>query len=218
MIETTRVVIMPTKINSPIVIEIMLFGTMGIPPDSRGFSSQNQKDIPESTSIEAPVVVGLGANLGFLRETFSLVLTQLKGEFDVRGVSSLYRSDPIGPRQPDFLNAAVLLECSRELDDVLGRLQELESELGRVRSLRWGPRVIDLDILWAGTRICNSARLTVPHIQLRRRAFALRPLLDLIPGARDPRDGVPYRSFLEDVSEQVIYRMASEGWDDDFSG
>lgn len=100
-----------------------------------------------------------------------------------------------------FLNAALALETSLSPLALLDALLDVERRLGRVRRERWGPRSIDLDILWTDTGTFDSPRLTVPHPELRRRAFALRPLLDVAPDATDPRDGTTYERVLASLEQ-----------------
>lgn len=143
------------------------------------------------------VVIGLGANLGAPELALRRAAAELSTWGAVVKVSRLYRSSPVGgPPQPDFLNAALLFSFPGSLRSLLGRLQELEATAGRVRRERWGPRSLDLDILWASGLAVNEPDLIVPHPRLRERAFALRPLLDVAPDAFDPRDGVPYAQLL----------------------
>lgn len=160
----------------------------------------------------APLVVGLGANLGDAQVTLLRAVERLSEEFVVRLVSPLYRTAAIGPEQPDFLNAAVLLDEPRDLLEVLQILHRLENEFHRVREVRWGPRTLDLDILWAESRVALSSILTVPHRELRHRAFALKPLLDLIPTAKDPQDGTSYQAILPSLEHQLIERVAHGAW------
>ena len=106
----------------------------------------------------------------------------------VRARSRVYETAPVGgPEQPDYLNAAVLVEWSGTPLALLDRLQAIEHELGRVRTVTNGPRTIDLDILWISENgnplQVSEPRLVVPHPRLLERAFALLPLLDLVPSA-----------------------------------
>ena len=87
-----------------------------------------------------------------------------------------------GPPQGPFLNAAVLVEYA-EIRALFGALLAIELELGRVRTVTWGPRTIDLDLLWAESESIASADLVVPHPRLHERAFAILPLLDVAPHA-----------------------------------
>lgn len=129
------------------------------------------------------------------------------------GISSLYRTAPVGgPDQADFLNAAVLLDYPGSLHKLLLALQALETTLGRVRVVRFGPRTLDLDILWAGSREEVTSSLTVPHPELSRRAFALRPLLDVFPDAQEPGSGRRYAEIFGLMEGQKIQLVAAQNW------
>jgi 2-amino-4-hydroxy-6-hydroxymethyldihydropteridine diphosphokinase len=155
------------------------------------------------------VVIGLGANQGEPIASFEAALDDLGDVLEVRGVSPVYRTAPIGPEQPDFLNAAVRAECALAPEQLLDRLLKTEAKLGRLRGLRWGPRVLDLDLLWIAGRRIDTARLCVPHPRLVERAFALYPLLDVAPDARDPRDGRAYRDLRDSLGSQRADRLAA---------
>ncbi|MBI4817943.1 MAG: 2-amino-4-hydroxy-6-hydroxymethyldihydropteridine diphosphokinase [Deltaproteobacteria bacterium] len=96
-------------------------------------------------------------------------------------VARLYRTAPIGPTQPEFLNSAVELLTELGPEALLDRVLKIEADLGRQRRERWGPRVIDLDILVGGAPF-RSARLVMPHPELASRRFALSPLAELYSG------------------------------------
>ena len=105
----------------------------------------------------------------------------------------MYETAPVGgPPQGPFLNAAVRLTWTDPVLVLLEHLYAIEHDLGRVRGIRNGPRTIDLDILWGEGLIIDSPRLVVPHPRLHERAFAVAPLLDVMPGAVAPRNGKPY--------------------------
>lgn len=138
-------------------------------------------------------VVGLGANLGDRVATLQKALRELTVVAPVAKVSRCYASAPLGgPPQPAFLNAAALVEYGGSATDLLDELLAIEARLGRTRGARWGPRVIDLDLLWAEDLVVETESLSLPHPRLAQRAFALLPMLELVPGARDPRTGRPY--------------------------
>ncbi len=123
-------------------------------------------------------VIGLGSNLGDSRRLLATAALEIERLGRPRGRSSLYETEPVGPPQPRFLNAALRLDIGLAPDALLEALLGIERRLGRVRNERWGPRLIDLDILWAkGTAVATPA-LSVPHPELRKRAFALFPLLE----------------------------------------
>jgi 2-amino-4-hydroxy-6-hydroxymethyldihydropteridine diphosphokinase len=104
-----------------------------------------------------------------------------------------------GPPQPEYFNAAARVAFDGEPEALLDALLAIEARLGRVRAERNGPRTIDLDVLWIEGVAHQSARLEVPHPRLRERAFALVPLLEVAPGARDPRSGETYAAPPGDV-------------------
>lgn len=111
----------------------------------------------------------------------------------VTGRSRVYETAPVGgPEQGPFLNAALALTWSAAPLDLIDALLAVERSLGRVRDVRWGPRTIDLDVLWIEGTVVDDARLVVPHPGLASRAFAILPLLDVAPAARDPRSGARY--------------------------
>ncbi len=110
-------------------------------------------------------------------------------------------------KQPDFVNAVAELDSSLEPEALLAKLLDTEHELGRTRTgPRWGPRVIDLDLLTYGERIMATERLQIPHPRLAERAFVLVPLLDLEPGFSIPGAG-PADECLQRVSDQQVHRL-----------
>lgn len=132
-----------------------------------------------------PVVLGLGSNLGgrvsLLRAAADLLAHRLEAEVSRAPV---WRTAPVGPPQPDYLNTAVGLRTGRALGEVLDVALGVERTLGRVRATRWGPRTLDADVLWHDGPAVHDARIDVPHPELTRRPFALAPLLALAPDAR----------------------------------
>jgi 2-amino-4-hydroxy-6-hydroxymethyldihydropteridine diphosphokinase len=127
-------------------------------------------------------VVGLGSNLGERGDFLAHAVTRLAAlpQLRLTALSRVFESDAHGPPQPRYLNAAARLTCDYRAEELLQQLLAIEAALGRTRVVRWGPRVLDLDILW-GREAVRSAHLTVPHARLRERAFALAPLLDVAP-------------------------------------
>ncbi len=136
--------------------------------------------------------IGLGANLGDPIETIGLAVSRLAEIGAVLACSSLYRTPAGGVTdQPDFVNGAVALDSTLEPYALLAALKTREQELGRVASFRWGPRAIDLDILdIPGVRL-NDPKLTIPHLRLADRAFALVPLAEIAPAYASARDALP---------------------------
>ncbi len=136
--------------------------------------------------------VGIGANLGPREETLRRAV-ELLGRADgveVVGVSELRETDPVGVvDQPPFLNGAVAIETMLSARALLDLLLEIERSLGRVRGERWGPRVVDLDLLVYGNEVVDEPGLHVPHPRLHERRFALEPLADLNPELEIPGRG-----------------------------
>ncbi|MFT3755891.1 MAG: 2-amino-4-hydroxy-6-hydroxymethyldihydropteridine diphosphokinase [Pseudoxanthomonas sp.] len=147
--------------------------------------------------MKTEVGVGLGANIGQPQEAVRAAIRAL-GELPgsrLLASSRLYRTPAWGNvSQPDFVNAAVLLETSLTPSSLLAHLLEIERKTGRRRggdtaSTRWGPRVLDLDLLLYGDRVINESGLRVPHPHLHERAFALVPLAEIAPHAPFPGHG-----------------------------
>jgi 2-amino-4-hydroxy-6-hydroxymethyldihydropteridine diphosphokinase len=152
-------------------------------------------------------VIGLGSNLGDRRAHLAAAGRRIAELGTVVRASAIYETAPVGPLQPDFLNAALRLLTALSPEALLERLLDFERELGRVRNERWGPRVIDLDILWClGVRL-ETEHLVVPHAELRARAFALVPLLDVAPDARDPADRTPYSVIVSSTDTSGVREL-----------
>ena len=136
--------------------------------------------------------VGLGSNLGEREAMIRLALddlVRLPSTTLVRA-SSLYDTEPVGEtEQPSFLNAVAQLETELSARQLLWNLLLIERRLGRVRTRRWGPRVIDLDLLLLGGEVLDEPGLTVPHPELIRRSFVLVPLVELDPLVVHPVTG-----------------------------
>jgi 2-amino-4-hydroxy-6-hydroxymethyldihydropteridine diphosphokinase len=136
--------------------------------------------------------VGLGANLGERESTLARAV-KLLGEADgveVVGVSELRETNPVGVvDQPPFLNGAVTVDTTLPPRALLDLLLEIERSLGRVREERWGPRIVDLDLLVYGDEVIDEPGLGVPHPRLHERRFALEPLAELDPDLEVPRLG-----------------------------
>ena len=143
------------------------------------------------------VFVGLGSNLGDRELNLRRALVRLEQLGSVR-VSSFRETDPVGVTdQPKFLNAAAELATDLSPRELLKRLLEIERELGRDRATerRWGPRVIDLDLLLFGEEAIDEPGLTVPHPRLADRRFVLEPLCELNEDLALP-DGTRVRDLL----------------------
>jgi 2-amino-4-hydroxy-6-hydroxymethyldihydropteridine diphosphokinase len=142
--------------------------------------------------VSPRTVVLFGSNLGDRLATMRAAARELSAVARVDATSHVYATAAVGPPQPDYLNAAALVRFDGTPESLLDALLGIERRLGRVRAEKWGPRTIDLDVAWIDGTIVDTPRLQVPHPCLLDRAFALVPMLELVPDARDPRTGEVY--------------------------
>lgn len=136
--------------------------------------------------------LGLGSNLGNRLTTLQISLDCLNQSETVRliRVSPVYETVPVGgPEQPDYLNAAAEIVTESEPNELLRICNEIENKLGRTRSIQWGPRTLDIDILLYGGEYIQTDMLTIPHPHMHERAFVLKPLADIAPQAVHPVSG-----------------------------
>ena len=134
------------------------------------------------------VYIGIGSNLGNKEENLkkALQLIERKG-IRIKDLSSFHETPPWGKRdQPLFLNAAIKAETDLSPEDLLKALLEVEKEMGRVRGEKWGPRIIDLDILLFNGEVVERPGLKIPHPYMHEREFVLVPLSEIAPDLVHP--------------------------------
>ena len=160
-------------------------------------------------------LICLGSNLGDRKAILDGAIAQLRQTPDliVRAVSTYHETKPAGGPvgQRPFLNAAAALETTLEPIALLHRLQEIEADAGRVRTVRWGERTLDLDVLLFGAEIIDSPELRVPHPYMGVRKFVLVPLEEVGPDVRDPLTGRSIRELRANLDRRPSY-VALEGW------
>ena len=146
----------------------------------------------------ARVHIGLGSNLDSPQRQLRDALQAMAGLPDTRLVetSSFYTSDSLLPGQPRYTNAVAALDTELAPLTLLDALQAIESEQGRERGERWGPRTLDLDIITYADRVIDEPRLKVPHYHLHARAFVLYPLAELVDEGSMLADGRSLRALL----------------------
>ncbi|RSK68269.1 2-amino-4-hydroxy-6-hydroxymethyldihydropteridine diphosphokinase [Enterobacter huaxiensis] len=149
--------------------------------------------------------IALGSNLASPLEQVNAAVQAL-GEIPhsrIQAVSSFYRTPPLGPQdQPDYLNAAVVLNTALDAETLLDNTQRIELQQGRVRKAeRWGPRTLDLDIMLFGHEVIHTDRLTVPHYDMKNRGFMLWPLFEVAPDLIFP-DGISLKSILDGLGAE----------------
>jgi 2-amino-4-hydroxy-6-hydroxymethyldihydropteridine diphosphokinase len=158
--------------------------------------------------------VGLGANLGEPARTLEAAIDRLGEIGTVERRSRLYRSAPWGVRdQPDFVNAAARLETQLQPSELLVALKSLEREFGRTEGPRYGPRILDLDLLTYDDLCCDDGNLTLPHPQLFERAFVLVPLAEIDPAFEPALAALPGEERAE-VVPLAEWKGPSVLWDE----
>jgi len=151
------------------------------------------------------VYIGLGSNLGNKINNLEKALIELKEIVKTEKVSSLYESEPWGYKQQDnFYNVVVEADTNLTPQELLHSLKEIELKLGRQEeSVRWGPRVIDLDILLYGRKIIDLPGLKIPHSEIKNRVFVLLPLLELNPELTDPLSRKKFSEIAASIKDNV---------------
>ncbi len=157
--------------------------------------------------------IGLGSNLGDKKANCRKAIALLAKNNRVVRASSLYCTEPVGfAEQDDFVNAVVELETSLSPKALLDQCLAIEKELGRVRTIHWGPRTIDVDILFYGDVIIDAPELIIPHPQLHTRRFVLAPLCELAPQAVHPKLRKTAAELLLDLPDhQRVTRCEENG-------
>jgi len=162
--------------------------------------------------VENDAYIAIGSNQGD-RELYLLRAVAEIGKIPdakVIGLSPFYETTPVGMTdQPNFYNAVLRLSTRLSPHDLLKALQSIEDNVfKRKRTLKWGPRSMDLDILLYGSQIINSAELVVPHPQMLNRRFVLQPLSDLSPDLKHPENGMSIGQLLKSLkSNETVVRL-----------
>lgn len=146
------------------------------------------------------VAIALGSNLG---DSLSILKAALQVLAETPGIqveaqSPVYQTVAVGPPQPDYLNLCALLSTSLIPQSLITQLLETEAQFGRVRRERWGPRLLDIDLLLFDDLILSQPGLDIPHPRMAQRAFVLVPLNDIAP------------SWVEPVSQQTIAELVQQ--------
>lgn len=158
------------------------------------------------------VFVGLGSNRGdrhrFLSEA-TKALGALPG-WSLQTVSSLYETEPVGNKnQPFFLNGVLELTCAAEPEEILNSLKDTERRVGRIPSERWGPREIDLDLLYVGTLVRQGSGFQLPHPEIAERNFVLVPLAEIAPEFVDPLRHCTVKELLQRCTDSCSVQKSS---------
>jgi 2-amino-4-hydroxy-6-hydroxymethyldihydropteridine diphosphokinase len=159
------------------------------------------------------VYLGLGSNIGDREVNMRAALAEMSHKARITAVSSLYETEPLGPPQPRYYNAAAAIETELSPTALLAVLWTIERSLGRepMRE-RNAPRPIDLDILLYGTLRLDSARLTIPHPRLAERAFVLVPLAEIAGGVTHPTLHETITELAREAGSEGVTMIEKSGW------
>jgi 2-amino-4-hydroxy-6-hydroxymethyldihydropteridine diphosphokinase len=152
------------------------------------------------------VLLAFGSNLGNRQQTLELAWKEIENlsETELVRISRFYETKPVGgpAEQPDFLNAVGLIRTTLPPQTLFENLQKIELRLGRVRVEHWGPRTLDIDILLYGNLVLSTPTLTIPHLEMLHRRFALEPAQDVAAAMIHPITGLTlaehYRKIIDD--------------------
>jgi 2-amino-4-hydroxy-6-hydroxymethyldihydropteridine diphosphokinase len=163
-----------------------------------------------------PIAIALGSNLssdaGSSRDLLNAAINRLRQLPQVHQlvVSSWYRTAPIGPIQPDYINGCAIATVPDRLRplDFLAQLQQIELDHGRVRNEHWGARTLDLDLILWGDHTIDLPTLSVPHPHFRDRAFVLVPLAEIAPHWRDPQTQLSIAALADRCADAAIVQAS----------
>ena len=145
-------------------------------------------------------VVALGSNLGDRFDFLQKAVDKINSfkEIEILKISSVYETLPVGgPEQGNYLNAVISVNTELEAEELLFKLLLIELDLGRQREIVWGPRTIDLDLIWFENQTINLVNLVLPHPRAHERCFVIKPWLEIEPEARIGNTEI--QEFLKDL-------------------
>jgi len=153
--------------------------------------------------------IALGSNLGDSLTILKSAIETLNNtpEIEVKSHSSWYQTAPVGPPQPDYINACAILEVTLKPQQLLAKLLEIEIKFNRIRQEKWGPRTLDLDLLLYDNLVLETPTLTLPHPRMTERAFVLVPLAEIAPDWVHPVTGSAIGQMVKTADFSGIEKM-----------
>ena len=163
----------------------------------------------ENAQRQVRAAVALGSNLGESRQTIDAAIQTLANhpKIELLSRSSWYRTAPVGPPQPDYINVCIVLAVQLTPQELLHTLLRVEQQFGRVRQERWGARTLDLDLILYNQLIFNTPNLQIPHPRMRERAFVLVPLAEIVPEWIDPVTQKAIAQLVEAVNCSGVTKL-----------
>lgn len=151
------------------------------------------------------IFIGLGTNLGDKKNNLEQAITLMKQKCKILKQSKLYETEPVGYKDQDwFLNCVVEIETELDPLELFDFLQSIEKEMKRIKTVKDGPRVIDLDILFYEDQVINHENLIIPHPRLHERLFVLIPMSDINPNFNHPTFGETIKELRDECNDQKI--------------
>jgi len=155
-----------------------------------------------------PILLGLGSNLGERFDNLTAAIEVLSPEVTVRTISPTYETQPLYvTEQPEFLNLVVRGTTTLSPINLLALIKTIEAKIGRKRSIRFGPRIIDIDIIDYDSLILGLVNLTTPHPRMHERLFVLKPLIDIVPNWIHPLTGQTAQQLIEKIPSLGIVKQ-----------
>lgn len=155
------------------------------------------------------IYLSLGSNIGNRKKNLEKALTELdKSNIKEIKISSFYETEPVGPKQRNFYNIAGKFKTNLKPQELLKTVKQIEEKLGRIKTYHWGPRLIDIDILFYGKQIVKTKNLIIPHKEIINRSFVLVPMNEIAPNFVHPANHktiktlekqLDYKSFIKQI-------------------
>ena len=162
------------------------------------------------------VFIGLGSNLGDRQTNLVRAMHLLEPELGIECISSVYETEPWGVReQPRYLNCALVANTDLTPHELLVKLKSIENELGRQPTFRYGPRLVDLDLLLYDELSLSTDELTIPHPRMMERAFVLVPLAEIAGSLLHPISKQSFRQLADDINQDGVALYDSSNKDEE---